>query len=123
MELNSVSRVNRRSIPVLFKFPFLVLKAFKLFLHCLIFKVHRGALPGVVGSAALLFYHILFRLSRTFFEFFLDSSDSLFWSSSCPTSGSVLYHISFGLSRTFFAGFFKAFLCSCLSLSFSAALT
>ena len=50
---------------------FLVLKAFKLFLHCLIFKVHRGALSGVAGSAALLFYHIRFRLSRTFFKFFL----------------------------------------------------
>ena len=92
---------------------FLVLKAFKLFLHCLIFKVHRGALPGLAVQRLCYFTTFGFACQ----ELFSNSFWSVRLKLSALTSGATLYHIQFSLSRTFFAGFFKDRpLCSCLSL-------
>ena len=47
-----------------------MLKSFKLFLHCLIFKVHFGFARRLSAAGGYLSYHIRSNLSRTFFDFF-----------------------------------------------------
>lgn len=65
--------------------------------RCLIFKVLCFL---NFRSSAFLFYHIVLRLSRTFFDFF----QNLFCSrlSHFSATAFLLYHIDFALSRTFF---------------------
>ena len=61
--------------------------------HCLVIKV-------VCLATALLFYHVVFSLSRTFLSFSNFIFNILFFSTAFQ-----VYHNSFALSRTFFTFF------------------